>query len=58
MALMYEKNPRVLNLVISQEFEQFPPQQDGLTWEIYCHLRTGGVNVIRPLAVNTQAGIS
>jgi hypothetical protein len=58
MALMYEKNPRVLNLVISQEFEQFPPQQDGLLWEVYCHLRTGGVNVIRPLAVSTQVGIS
>lgn len=58
LALVYEKNPRVLQLVISQEFEQFPPQQDGLIWEIYCHMRTGGVNVIRPLAVMTLAGIS
>jgi hypothetical protein len=58
LSVLYEKNPRVLNLVISQEFEQFPPEQDGLLWEIYCHLRTGGVNVIRPLAVVTQSGIS
>lgn len=58
LAVLYEKNPRVLQLVIPQEFEQFPPLQDGLKWEILCHLRTGGVNVIRPLAVNTMAGIS
>ena len=58
LAVCYEKNPRVLNLVIPQEFEQFPPEQDGLLWEIYCHLRTGGVNVIRPLAVATMSGIS
>lgn len=57
-AVMYEKNPRILQLVIPQEFEQFPPQIDGLTWEIYCHLRTGGVNVMRPLAVTTMSGIA
>jgi hypothetical protein len=58
LAVLYEKSPEVLELVIPQEFEQFPPQQDGLTWEVYCHMRTGGVNVMRPLAVATQAGIS
>ena len=58
LAVLYEKNPRVLNLVIPQEFEQFPPEQDGLLWEVYCHMRCGGVNVIRPLAVVTQSGIS
>ncbi len=58
VSLMYEKNPRVASLIISQDFEQFPPEMDGLLWEIYCHLRTGGVNVIRPLAVSTMSGIS
>jgi hypothetical protein len=58
LSLVYEKDPRVLQLVIPQEFEQFPPEMDGLLWEVYCHLRTGGVNVIRPLAVTTMAGIS
>ncbi len=58
LAVLYEKNPRVLNLVIPQEFEQFPPEQNGLTWDVYCHMRCGGVNVIRPLAVSTMSGIS
>ena len=58
LAVLYEKNPRVLQLVIPQEFEQFPPEMDGLLWEIYCHLRTGGVNVLRPLADVTMSGIS
>lgn len=58
LAVLYEKNPRVLQLVIPQEFEQFPPIMDGLTWEVYCHMRTGGVNFIRPLAGATLAGIS
>jgi hypothetical protein len=58
LALMYDKTPDVLSLVIPQEFEQFPPVQDGLEWEVMCHMRCGGVNVIRPLAVASLSGIS
>lgn len=57
-ALMYEKDPRVLGLVISQDFEQFPPEIEALRWLVYCHLRTGGVCIRYPLAVATMTGIS
>ena len=58
LAMVYEKNPRCLQLVIPQEFEQFPPMMDGLLWEVYCHMRTGGVNYIRPLSGCTLSGVS
>jgi hypothetical protein len=48
---MYEPNPDHLELVIPQEFEQFPPQLEGMATKIYCHMRCGGVQVRRPKAM-------
>ncbi len=46
----YEKSPLVVNLVISQEFEQLPPQAKNLAFHVPCHARTGGVTFRIPLA--------
>lgn len=47
----YEKSNEVLELVIPQEFEQLPPQPKGLSFEVPCHARNGGVSVRYPLAM-------
>ncbi len=47
---LYEPSPDVLELIVPQEFEQFPPQLEGMAFKIFCHMRTGGVQVRRPLA--------
>lgn len=49
--LAYEKNPEVLQLVIPQEFEQFPPQPKNLAFDVPCHARIGGVVIRYPLAL-------
>ncbi len=48
---LYEKTPDVCELIIPQEFEQLPPQLVGMAFKIFCHMRTGGVAVRRPLAM-------
>lgn len=48
---LYEPNPDHLELIVPQEFEQFPPQLEGMATKIYCHMRTGGVQVRRPKAM-------
>ena len=50
-ALCYKRDPMVACLIMSQEFEQFPPQQDGLSFKIICHSRTGGILMRLPLGV-------
>ncbi len=57
-AIMYEKDPEVVSLVIPQDFEQFPPEIDALRWLVYCHLRCGGVRAIFPQAIATMTGVS
>ena len=47
----YERTPEVLQLVVSQEFEQFPPQAKNLDFVIPCHARCGGVDIRYPLAM-------
>ena len=46
----YKRDPMVLNLEIPQEFEQFPPQLEGLEYQVNCHSRVGGVQITYPLA--------
>lgn len=53
----YRRDPDVLQLVIPQEFEQFPPQQRGLEIVTPCHARCGGVVVYYPLAIAFGDGI-
>jgi hypothetical protein len=52
----YAKNPDVLNLIISQEFEQFAPQPRGMALIVPCHMRTGAVEVRYPKAVICMTG--
>lgn len=54
---VYRRDQDVLQLVISQEFEQLPPQEDGLEIITPCHARCGGVVVYYPLAISFADGI-
>jgi hypothetical protein len=56
--MLYEKNPRVLSLIISQEFEQFAPQIRNMGFVIDCHARCGGVEVRYPLRMTYMDGPS
>ena len=53
----YRRDPDVLQLIVPQEFEQFPPQQEGMEVVTHCHMRTGGVVVYYPLAISYGDGI-
>lgn len=54
LAFAYHRDPRVLGLIISQEFEQFTPQNRNLAFMIPCHLRSGGVVWRYPKAASRQ----
>lgn len=56
-ALVYQRDPEVLELVIPQDFEQFPPQARNLSFVVPCHARIGGVVIYYPLALVYQDGI-
>jgi hypothetical protein len=56
-AIIYRRDPTAIGLVIPQEFEQFPPQQKGLEFEIPCHGRIGGVIAYYPMSVLYMDGI-
>lgn len=47
----YKRDPEVLELVIPQEYEQFPPQAENLKFKIPCHARMGGVSVRYPMGI-------
>jgi hypothetical protein len=49
--ICYKRDPDVLQLAIPQEFEQFPPQYEGMELSVPCHMRTAGVLCFRPQAV-------
>jgi hypothetical protein len=53
----YARSSEVLELVIPQEFEQFPPQVKNLTFMVPCHARVGGVVIRYPLAIVYTDGI-
>ena len=53
----YRRDPLVLQLIIPQDFEQFPAERDGLEWTVNCHERIGGTIVRLPLACNISEGI-
>jgi hypothetical protein len=53
----YRRDPDALQVVISQEFEQFPPQTEGLEVVTACHARCGGVVVYYPLSISYGDGI-
>lgn len=53
----YRRDPDVLTLEIPQDFEQFPPQPEGMEFVIYCHERFGGVIIYYPLATIFADGL-
>ena len=53
----YKRDPDRLQLVISQEFEQLPPQARNLEIVVPCHARCGGVALYRPLSMAYADGI-
>jgi hypothetical protein len=56
-AVVYRRDPDALELIISQEFETFPAQQDVLEFKVPCHERCGGVLVYFPLSITYADGI-
>jgi hypothetical protein len=55
--MVYRRDPDALQLVIPQEFESFPPEQEGLNSVIACHARTAGVQCYYPMSVLYADGI-
>lgn len=55
--VVYRRDPDALMLVIPQEFEMFPPEQKGLTFQIPCHARIAGVQCFYPLSILYADGI-
>lgn len=49
--MAYRMDPEALSLEIPKEFEQFPPQEQGMDFVVHCHSRIGGVIVYYPLSV-------
>lgn len=49
---VYRKDPNAVALIMPQEFEQLPPQEDGFETVILCHMRTGGVVAFYPLSIS------
>lgn len=56
-AVAYKRDPDHLEGLIPQEFEQFPPEQKGLTFNVACHARIGGVVFYYPLSMCVGDGI-
>lgn len=49
--LLYKKDPEVVEIMIPQEYEVFPPQVKNLGFKVLCHGRTAGGIVYRPLGL-------
>lgn len=54
--MMYKKDKRKITLEIPQPFEQLTVQQKGLTYEVPCHGRIGGVIIYYPLSLIKAEG--
>lgn len=55
--IAYRRDPDKLQLEVPQDFEQMPAQEIGLTYEVNCHARTGGVIIYAPLSIAKADGI-
>lgn len=56
-AVIYKRDPDVVQFVIPQEFTQLPPQPRGLAFSVPCYSRIGGVSVKNPLGAAYVDGI-
>lgn len=55
--ICYRRDPEAVELIVPQEFEQFPPQQRNLEWVVPCHARCAGVVAYYPLSISYGDGI-
>lgn len=53
----YRRDPSTVELVVSQEFEVFPPQERNMAFKIPTHARTGGLKIRYPLSFRIKEGI-
>jgi len=53
----YRNDAEAIQVVIPQEFETFPPQQENMGFQIPAHGRTGGLRVRYPLSIRIKEGI-
>jgi hypothetical protein len=50
--VVYRRSPDVVTQEINSEFEQLPPQEQGLEFIINCMAQTAGTVLYYPLAVD------
>lgn len=50
-AIIFKKDPMILEYFLPVKMEQFAPKEDGLAYDVMFQARTGGVKVYYPLAV-------
>lgn len=55
--IAYRNDPEVIQTVIPQEFEMFPPQEKNMAFNVPCHSRFGGTRIRYPLALSIRRGI-
>lgn len=55
--IAYRNDPEVIQTVIPQELEIFPPQAKNMAFSVPCHARYGGVRVRYPLAISIRRSI-
>jgi len=53
----YKRDPDAVTLEIPVDFEQFPPQEEGMEFVVYCHERIGGVIMYYPLSASFADGL-
>lgn len=58
LMVAYTKSRGKGELVIPQQFEQMPPQENGLETLVYTHARVGGVKLPYPLSVHVYVDIT
>ncbi len=56
-AICYKKDPEVLELIIPQEYEEMPPQANGLKFSVPAHARCGGVVIYYPIGLAYMDGL-
>lgn len=56
-AVLYRRDPEILEMVIPQEFEVFAPEPRNLAFVVNCHGRTAGTCIYRPLGIRYMDGI-
>lgn len=56
-AIVYKRDPEIVELMIPEEFTQLPPQARNLAFVILCTMRFAGVSVYYPLGMEYVDGL-